>query len=89
VPGFLLAVRITIFVERGWNGMLLFAMPLYEVQYNEEDAWQEISEVELMDDLYKIYKKVTPAIKEMILGKEVKTPYGRYRLKSKGGERDG
>jgi len=40
----------------------------------------------LMDDLYKIYKKVTPAIKEMILGKEVKTPYGRYRLKQKGGE---
>ena len=69
--------------------MLLFAMPLYEVQYNEEDTWQEISEVELMDDLYKIYKKVTPAIKEMILGKEVKTPFGRYRLKLKGGVQNG
>ena len=69
--------------------MLLFAMPLYEVQYNEKDSWQEISEVELMEDLYKMYKKVTPAIKEMILGKEVETPYGRYRLKLKGGEQDG
>jgi hypothetical protein len=66
--------------------MLLFSMPLYEVQYHEEDGWQEISELELMDDLYRIYKKVTPAIKEMILGKEVETPYGKYRLKAKGGE---
>ena len=66
--------------------MLMFSMPLYEVQYHEEDVWQEISELELMDDLYRIYKKVTPAIKEMILGKEVETPYGKYRLKAKGGE---
>jgi hypothetical protein len=66
--------------------MLMFSMPLYEVQYHEEDAWHEISELELMDDLYRIYKKVTPAIKEMILGREVETPYGRYRLKLKGGE---
>ena len=66
--------------------MLMFSMPLYEVQYHEKDAWREISELELMDDLYKIYKKVTPAIKEMIMGKEIQTPYGRYRLKLKGGE---
>jgi len=66
--------------------MLLFSMPLYEVQHHEEDVWHEISELELMDDLYRIYKKVTPAIKEMILGKEVETPYGKYRLKAKGGE---
>jgi hypothetical protein len=66
--------------------MLLFSMPQYEVQYCDENVWQEISEVDLMDDLYKIYKKVTPAIKEMILGREVKTPYGKYRLKHKGGE---
>jgi hypothetical protein len=73
-------------VERGHKGMLLFSMPLYEVQDHEKDVWREISELELMDDLYKIYKKVTPAIKEMIMGKEIETPYGRYRLKLKGGE---
>jgi hypothetical protein len=66
--------------------MLMFSMPQYEVQYSDENVWQEISEIELMDDLYKIYKKVTPAIKEMIMGREVETPYGRYRLKQKGGE---
>jgi hypothetical protein len=66
--------------------MLMFSMPLYEVQYHEEGVWREISELELMDDLYRMYKKVTPAIKEMIMGKEVETPYGRYRLKLKGGE---
>ena len=65
--------------------MLKFAMPLYEVKYHEKDEWMEISELTLMDQLYKTYTKVTPAIKEMIMGKEVETPHGVYRLKLKGG----
>ena len=69
--------------------MLKFAMPLYEVKYHETDEWMEISELTLMDQLYKTYTKVTPAIKEMIMGHEVKTPYGCYRLKLKGGEHRG
>jgi len=69
--------------------MLMFAMPLYEVRYHEEDAWQEISELELMEELCKTCKRITPAIKEMILGKEVKTPLGIYRLKLKGGDQGG
>jgi hypothetical protein len=48
--------------------------------------WEQISELELMDGLYKIYKKVTPAIKEMIRGREVKTPDAIYRLRMRGGE---
>jgi len=67
----------------------MFSMPLYEAKYHDEDRWHEISELELMDELYKSYKKVTPAIKEMIMGNEVKTPYGIYRLKVKGGEHGG
>ncbi|MBW2337244.1 MAG: hypothetical protein JRF47_10895 [Deltaproteobacteria bacterium] len=69
--------------------MLKFAMPLYEAKYHEEDEWMEISEIILMDQLYRTYKKVTPAIKEMIMGKEVETPDGIYRLKFKGGEQGG
>ena len=64
--------------------MLKFAMPLYEAKCHEGDEWIEISELKLMDQLYQTYAKVTPAIKEMIMGKEVKTPYGCYRLKFKG-----
>jgi len=41
-----------------------------------------------MDELYKTFDKVTPAIKEMIMGKEVETPHGIFRLKQKGGEYD-
>ena len=48
----------------------------------------EISELTLMDQLYRTYTKVTPAIKEMIMGKEVETPHGIYRLKLKGGVQD-
>ena len=66
--------------------MLTYEMPLYEVKYYEEDDWKEISELALMDELYKSFDKVTPAIKEMIKGKEVKTPHGIFRLKMAGGE---
>ena len=69
--------------------MAMFAMPLYEVKYHEKDEWVEISDLELMDQLYRTYKKATPLIKEMIMGKEVKTPHGIYRLKLKGGDQGG
>lgn len=57
------------------------AMPRYEVRYNGKDEWKEISELELMDGLYKLYNRVTPAIKEMLAGKELHTPDAVYRLK--------
>ena len=66
----------------------MFAMPQYEVRYNEEDDWKEISELELMDELYRTFDKVTPAIKQMIMGEEVRTPHGIFRLKQQGGEYD-
>ena len=56
-------------------------MPRYEVRYNETEDWKEISELELMDGLYRLYHRVTPAIKEMLTGKELRTPHGDYRLK--------
>lgn len=65
---------------------MMWAMPLYEVKYQEEDNWTEISDVELMDQLYRYHNKVTPVIKEMINGKEISTPDGTYRLKLRGGE---
>ena len=58
-----------------------FEMPRYEVRYFNMEDWLEISEIEVMDGLYKIYEKVTPAIKEMIMGMEVETPDAVYRLK--------
>ena len=64
---------------------MTWAMPLYEVRYSEQDDWTEISDVELVDQLYRSYNKVTPVIKEMIAGKEVRTPHGTYRLKLRGG----
>ena len=64
----------------------MYTMPMYEVRYLEKREWKEISDVELMDDLYKFYKRVTPAIKEMIKGREFQTPDAVYRIKLKGGE---
>ena len=61
----------------------MFSEPRYEVRCNEKNEWQEISEIEIMNGLYKIYKRVTPVIKEMINGQEVQTPDGLYRLRFK------
>jgi DNA polymerase sigma len=61
-------------------------MPCYEAKYFHKNYWEEITDTELMDELYKIYNKITPVIKEMIQGKEVKTADAVYRLKWKGGE---
>lgn len=58
-------------------------MPRYEVRYDENGEWIEISDVDFMDGLYKLYRRATPAIKEMINGKELQTPDAVYRLKWK------
>ncbi len=62
----------------------MITMPRYEFKFPDKEDWQEISEVELMDGLYKIYDRVTPAIKKMIKGKELRTPDAVYRLKMEG-----
>ena len=59
----------------------MVTMPRYEVRYHDKGNWQEISDVELMEGLYKIYDRVTPVIKEMIEGKDLQTPDADYRLK--------
>lgn len=56
-------------------------MPRYEVRYDENGEWMEVSDIDFMDGLYKLYRRVSPAIKEMIHGKELRTPDAVYRLK--------
>ena len=58
-------------------------MPTYEIRYRETDYWQEISDIQLMEELYKIYNRATPAIKKMIGGKVLQTPDAYCRLKWK------
>lgn len=59
----------------------MVTMPHYEVRYHKKEDWQEISDIEMMEGLYKIYDRVTPAIRQMIKGKELRTPDAVYRLK--------
>ena len=59
----------------------MFTMPRYEVKYKENEEWKEISELELIDGLYKLYHRISPAIKELIEGKELHTAEAFYRLK--------
>jgi len=58
-----------------------FAMPLYEVRYHDKENWEQLSEIDLMHRLHEFFDRVTPAIQQMIEGKQVLTPDGVYRLK--------
>ena len=60
---------------------MMFSMPLYEVRYNDELPWEEISELDLMHSLHESYDRVTPVIEQMIEGKHIRTPDAVYRLK--------
>jgi hypothetical protein len=60
---------------------MMSTMPRYEVRYDENGELIEVSDLDFMDGLYKLYRRVTPAIKEMINGKELRTPGAVYRLK--------
>ena len=55
------------------------------IQIPDKEDWHEISDVAMMEELYKIYDRVTPAIKEMIRGKELRVPDAVYRMKWEGG----
>ncbi len=59
----------------------MITMPRYEVRYNENEEWREITELELMEGLHELYHQVTPAFKIIIEGKELQTPNAVYRLK--------
>jgi len=60
---------------------MMFEMPQYEVRYFDTSEWQDISEMDLMQSLVKVYNRVTPAIQHMIKGERVITPDAVYRLK--------
>jgi len=60
---------------------MMNTMPRYEVRYDENGEWIEVSDLDFMDGLYKLYRRIAPVIKEMINGKEIRTPDAVYRLK--------
>ena len=61
---------------------MMFDMPQYEVRFHDGAEWEEISEIDLMHRLHESYDRVTPAIQQMIEGRQVVTPEAAYRLKN-------
>jgi hypothetical protein len=61
---------------------MMFEMPHYEVRYNDKAEREEISEVEILERMHKVFVRVTPAIQDMIQGKRILTPDAMYRIKS-------
>ena len=61
-----------------------FKMLHYEVRYFDKTEWEKISEVEVLESLQDAFVRVTPALRDMIQGKQVTTPNARYRIKGLG-----
>ena len=53
----------------------------YEVRYFDKAEWEKISEVEVLESLQDAFVRITPALKDMIQGKQVTTPDATYRIK--------
>ena len=62
---------------------MIFEMLRYEVKYYDKNHWEEISETEVLQDLQDSFKRVTPAIQEMIEGRQVLTSEAAYRVKAR------
>ena len=54
---------------------------LYEVRYPGKEDWEDVSEINLLRGLQEIFEKVTPAIQQILDGKQVETLNGIYRVK--------
>jgi hypothetical protein len=61
-----------------------FKMLHYEVRYFDKTEWEKISEVEVLESLQDAFVRVTPALRDMIKGKQVTTPDAIYRIKGLG-----
>ena len=57
-------------------------MPKYEVRDVDGGRWEDVSEKNFMETLVDIFEQVTPIMTDILLGKEVITPHGIYRLKN-------
>ena len=60
---------------------MLFKMLRYEVKYYDKNHWEEISETQVLESLQESFNRVTPAIQELIEGKQVLTSEAAYRVK--------
>ena len=61
-----------------------FKMLHYEVRYFDKTEWEKISEVEVLESLQDAFVRVTPALRDMIQGKQVSTLDAIYRIKGLG-----
>jgi hypothetical protein len=61
----------------------IFSMHRYEVKYFGREEWEEISEINILERLFKAFQRVTPAVEELIAGKAVLTSEAIYRIKEK------
>ena len=60
---------------------MIFTMPQYECRYYGKKRWEQVSEKDLLRDISEFYGMVTPVIKQIINGKQVRTAKAVYRIK--------
>ena len=60
---------------------MIFTMPKYECRYYGKERWEDVSEKDLLRDVSEFYGRVTPVVRHIIKGKQVRTAKAIYRLK--------
>ena len=59
---------------------MIFEMTQYEVRYHDKAEWEDISEIEVLESLQKVFVRVSPSIQDTIQGKQILTPDATYRI---------
>ena len=57
-------------------------VPIYELRYFEKNEWNAISEKAALEDLLDNFERISPVISKMLLGKEINTQRGVFRIKN-------
>ena len=57
-------------------------LPIYELKNSEDKDWNTISEHAALNELLHNFGQITPIIREMLDGKEIRTQSGIFRIKN-------
>ena len=53
----------------------------YEVLYDNNEGWQDISEIKAMDKISDWYDQISPVLQDLFRGKEISTRNAIFRIK--------
>ena len=62
--------------------LMNYARPQYKVKYHGKGEWKEITESEFFERILEVFDSVTPAILDIIGGKQIQTGDATFKIEN-------